>query len=190
MGDDRPLDEGFLARGADHAPTRHDIVMWALAAAAFALAMWLSARSVSAPHSQDLRTPAILVLDTALATAVALVFARHSAFTSASSAWWCLFFGMWAAAAFRLVPPMPGENVLYVRNVTSDAWALVLGAAAVHGFIAFLLALPYARRVLSAQGRLGPDRDRELWELAGATIVIFFVVTAIVRVYSELEPFT
>jgi len=174
------------AAGNGRSRASYDPAASVLFVAAFGLALWLSARGAGAPHSQDLRTPAILCLDAGLAAILAALFAaRHDSLAQRGDIWWLVAYALWAAAVFRLVPPMPTESVLYLRNVTSDAWLLILGAAGAHGFIAFLLVLPYARRVLGSKGSLGPDDNQALWELTGATMLAFLVVAAVARVAVE-----
>jgi hypothetical protein len=164
--------------------------MWALAVAGFALAMWLSYRSVHRTHSGDLRTPGVLALDAALATAIALIFAaRQGALARPVGSWWSVVYGLWAAAVFRLSPLGMNESCLFNRNCFSaDAPYILLGAA-IHGFIAFLLALPYARRALSPEGRLAPAHDERMWELALAGVVTFFLVAVIVCVFRRGRRF-
>ncbi|UCH35988.1 MAG: hypothetical protein JSV65_06450 [Armatimonadota bacterium] len=158
-----------------------EAVMWALAVAAFALAMWLSYRGVRAPGSGDLQTPGVLLLDAALAMAIALIFAaRQGALARPVGSWWCVVYGLWAAAVFRLWP-LRINDVLSNRNIGSLDVPYILVGAGIYGFIAFLLALPYARRVLSPQGRLSPDSNERIWELAVATVVAFFLVAVVVR---------
>jgi hypothetical protein len=173
----RPLDEAHPAPGPQTSGFRWETVMWAAAVAAFALAMWVSYRGAHRPSSGDLRTPGLLALDAALATAIALIFAaRQGALKTPVAAWWCIIYGLWAPAAFRLSPLGMNESALFDRrSVSLDVPYIILGAG-IHGFIAFLLALPYARRVLSPQGRLAPDHQERMWELAVAGVVAFFVV--------------
>jgi hypothetical protein len=160
---------------------RWRIAAWALAVAGFALAMWLSCRSVRDPRSGDLRTPGVLALDAALATAIGLIFAaRQGALKRPVGAGWCLAYGLWAAAVFRLSPLGPNEICLFNRNTASFDVPYILVGAGIHGFIAFLLALPYARRVLSPEGRLSPAHDERMWELALTGVVTFFVVAVAV----------
>ena len=183
---ERPAnDDGGTPEPADTGAVRWQAVMWAAAVGGFALAMWLSQRGAQATRGQDLRTPGVLALDAALAASLALGFgARRGALAGPVGAVWSVVYGLWSAAAFRLSPLQQG--VLFSSNLTSPDVPFIVVGAGVQGFIAFLFALPYARRELSPQGRLPPDRDAEVWELAAAGVLVFFVIAALVRVRVEL----
>jgi hypothetical protein len=181
-----PADQPSAAgNGRSHAS--YDLAVSALSIAAFGLALWLSTRGAGASHAQDLRTPAILCLDAGLGAIVAAVFAaRQDAVARRSDIWWIVAYALWAAAVFRLVPPIGNETALYdARLGTADAPYVLLGAV-IHGGVAFVLALPYARRVLGSKGSLGPDESQALWELAGATMIVFFVVAGVARLAVEI----
>jgi hypothetical protein len=81
----------------------------------------------------------------------------------------CLRFGLWAAAVFRLVPPMLNEgDALFLSNCgTFDLPYVVLGAC-LHGGLAALLACPYARRVLDLPEWSGLESQ---WEMCGAVVL-------------------
>ena len=78
-----------------------------LALGAFVVAMVLSYREIHYNIPNDLRSPAILLVDALLATVVAFGFAvREGSLTRWADAHLCLRFGLWSAAVFRLVPPI------------------------------------------------------------------------------------
>ena len=94
-----------------------DVAVWALAFGAFAVAMVLSYREIHYNIPNDLRSPAILLVDALLATVVAFGFAVHEgSLTRWVDTHLCLRFGLWAAAVFRLVPPVMNEEVLYFKG--------------------------------------------------------------------------
>src|SRR5215831_18257940 len=156
---------------------------WVLALGAFVFAMVLAYREIHYNIPNDLRTPAILLANALLAGIVALGFAvQTGSLTCWQEVHLCLRFGLWAAAVFRLVPPIMNEDVLFYRNTgTFDAPYVVLGAC-VHGGAAVLLASPYAIRVLDIT--IGTDNDIIL-EMCGTTVLIFFVIASVVRLLSE-----
>jgi RsiW-degrading membrane proteinase PrsW (M82 family) len=159
-----------------------NIAAWALALSAFVLAAVLSSREIqNIPN--DLRSPAMLLLNALLATAVAVGFAmREGSLTRWQDAHLCLRFGIWTAAVFRLAPPILNEDVLFLKNCgTFDLPYVVLGAC-IHGGIATLLACPFALRVLDRHAWV---EDDSLWELCGATVLIFLVVACVVRLLAE-----
>jgi hypothetical protein len=160
-----------------------NFLAWALALGAFGLAMLLSYREIHYNIPNDLRSPAILLANALLAGIVALGFAVHTgSLTRWQDVHLCLRFGLWAAAVFRLVPPIMNEDVLFYRNTgTFDAPYVVLGAI-VHGGAALLLASPYAIRVLDIP--IGTDNDVIL-EMCGTAVLMFFVVASVVRLLSE-----
>jgi hypothetical protein len=163
-----------------------NVAAWALALGAFAVAAVLSYREIHFNIPNDLRSPAILLLNALLAAVVTLGFALHeSSLTRWTDAHLCLRFGFWAAAVFRLLPPIINEDVLYLKNCgTFDAPYVVLGAC-IHGGMALLLACPYAIRVLDPKGHRWLANDETLLEMCGAAILIFFIVAAIVRLLAE-----
>jgi hypothetical protein len=163
-----------------------NVAVWALALGAFAVAMVLSYREIHYNIPNDLRSPAILMVDALLATVVAFGFAVHEgSLTRWADAHFCLRFGLWSAAVFRLVPPIINECVLYLKNFgTSDVQYVFLGAC-IHGGLAALLAFPYAVRVLDPKGHRGLANDESLLEMCGAVILVFFIVACVVRLLAE-----
>jgi hypothetical protein len=164
--------------------TSWNVAAWGLALAAFAVAMVLSYREIHYNIPNDLRSPAILVVDALLATAVAFGFAvREGSLTRWTDAHLCLRFGFWAAAVFRLLPPILNEgDGLYLRNCgTFDVPYVVFGAF-IHGGMAALLACPYAIRVLNLPVW---TEGESLWELCGVVILVFFIVACVVRLLAE-----
>src|ERR1035437_8488502 len=161
-----------------------DVAAWALAFGAFAVAVVLSYREIHYNIPNDLRSPAILLVNALLATVVALGFALHEG----SLKRWpdvhlCLQFGFWSAAVFRLLPPILNEgDGLYLRNCgTFDVPYVVLGAC-MHGGLAALLACPYAIRVLNLPVW---TEGESFWELCGTVILVFFIVACVVRLLAE-----
>lgn len=160
-----------------------NVAAWALALGVFAVAAVLSYREIHYNSPNDLRNPTILLVNALLAAVVALGFALHEgSLTRWTDAHLCLRFGFWAAAIFRLVPPIINEDILFYRGGLSfDLPYIVLGAC-VHGAIAALLAYPYAIRMLD---RPAWSDGESLWEMCGAVILVFFVVACIVRLLAE-----
>ena len=160
-----------------------NIAAWALVLGAFAIAMVLSYREIHYNSPNDLRSPAILLVDALLATVVAFGFAFHEgSLTRWADAHLCLRFGLWSAAVFRLVPPIINECVLYLKNFgSSDVQYIVLGAC-IHGGLVLLLAFPYAVRVLDLP--VWTDNEK-LLEMCGSVVLIFFIVACIVRLLAE-----
>jgi hypothetical protein len=156
-----------------------NVFAWLLAFGAFVLAAVLSYREIHYNSPNDLRSPAILPVDALLATVVAFGYAvKEGSLTHWIDAHLCLQFGIWAAAIFRLVPPIINEDVLYLKNCgTFDVPYVVLGAF-IHGGLAMLLTSPYAIRVLDRH--VGADHD-SLFEMCGAVILIFLIVACFVR---------
>lgn len=158
----------------------------ALAIAAFALAAAISYRDMRLPGSTTLRTPGVLLLDAALAAAVALAYAaQRGTLAGPGGIVRCVSFGLWSPAVFRLLPPMLNEGVLYDSNAGSADVPYILMGAVLHGGIAGVLAWPFARRALRMEGDQGRDDD-EAWYLSGAAVLVFFVVAALVRLLAEL----
>jgi hypothetical protein len=156
-----------------------NVAVWALALGAFAVAMISSYREIHYNIPNDLRSPAILLVDALLATAVAFGFAMHEGSLARwADAHLCLRFGLWSAAVFRLVPPIINEYVLFLKGGLSlDVPYVVLGAC-IHGGLAALLAFPYAVRVLDLP--VWTDGEN-LWEMCGSVVLVFFIVACIVR---------
>jgi hypothetical protein len=160
-----------------------NVLAWASALGAFAVAAVLSYREIHYNSPNDLRSPGVLLVDALLATVVALGFAvREGSLTSWTDAHLCLRFGFWAAAVFRLVPPIINEDVLFLKGGLSfDVPYVVLGAF-IHGGMAALLACPYAIRVLNLPVW---TEGESLWELCGTVILVFFIVACVVRLLAE-----
>ena len=162
------------------------VAAWALASGAFAVAAILSYWEIHYNSPNDLRSPTILLVNALLAAVVALGFALHEgSLTRWTDAHLCLRFGLWAAAIFRLVPPIINEDILFYRGALSfDLPYIVLGAL-IHGAMAALLAYPYAIRVLDPKGHRRLANDDALLEMCGAVILVFFIVAGIVRLLAE-----
>jgi hypothetical protein len=158
-----------------------NVIGWVVALAAFVLAAVASYREIHFNIPNDLRSPAVLLVDALLAAVVAFGFALHVGSLSRwTDAHFCLRFGLWAAAIFRLLPPMLNEDVLYLKNCgTFDAPYVVLGAA-IHGGLTVLLACPFAAPVIN---RSTWENDESLLEVCGSVILVFFVVACIVRLF-------
>jgi hypothetical protein len=163
-----------------------NIAAWALALGAFAVAAVLSYREIHYNSPNDLRSPTILLVNALLAAVVALGFALHEgSLTRWTDAHLCLRFGLWAAAIFRLVPPIINEDILFYRGALSfDLPYIVLGAL-IHGGMTLVLACPYAIRVLDPKGHRWLANDESLLEMCGAAILVFFIVAGIVRLLAE-----
>jgi hypothetical protein len=160
-----------------------NVAAWALALGAFGAAAVLSYREIHYNIPNDLRSPAVLLVNALLATAVAFGFAvREGSLKRWVDIHLCFRFGLWSAAVFRLVPPFLQEDVLFMKNCTSfDVQYIILGAF-IHGGLAFLLASPFAVQ--------GPDRsawtpDEGLSEMCISTILVFFIAAVIVRLLAE-----
>ena len=151
------------------------------------VAMVSSYREIHYNIPNDLRSPAILVVDAFLATAVAIGFALHEgSLTRWTDVHLCLRFGFWAAAVFRLLPSILNEDSgLYYKNVgTFDVPYVVLGAV-IHGAMTLVLVCPYAIRVLDPKGHRWLANDESLLEMCGSVILVFFIVAGIVRLLAE-----
>jgi hypothetical protein len=160
-----------------------NVAAWALALGAFAVAMVLSYREIHYNIPNDLRSPAILLVDALLATAMAVGFALHEgSLTRWTDAHLCLRFGLWSAAVFRLVPPIINEFVLFYKNTGSFDVQYVFLGACIHGGLALLLACPFAIRVLDLP--VWTDNEK-LLEMCGIAVLIFFIVACIVRLLAE-----
>ena len=162
-----------------------NVAGWVLAVAAFVFAAIVSYRTIHYNSPNDLRSPGVLLVDALLATMVALGFAMHEGSLKRwTDAHLCLQFGLWAAAVFRLVPPIINEEILFYRSEFSlDVPFIVLGAC-IHGGLALLLASPYAIRVLNLPVW---DNDESLRNMCATVVLIFFGVAGIVRLLAELS---
>src|ERR1019366_2792254 len=149
-----------------------NVAAWALALGAFAVAAVLSYREIHYNSPNDLRNPTILLVNALLAAVVALGFALHEgSLTRWTDVHLCLRFGLWAAAIFRLVPPIINEDILFYRGALSfDLPYIVLGAL-IHGAMVLVLTSPYAIRVLDPQGHRWLANDESLLEMCGAVIL-------------------
>jgi hypothetical protein len=159
-----------------------NIAVWALALGAFGAAMVLSYREIhNIPN--DLRSPAILGVDAFLAAAVAFGIAiPEGTLRRWADVHLCLRFGLWSAAVFRLVPPILNEDGLFLKDCGSfDLPYIVLGTV-IHGVLVLLVSWPYAIRVLDCPPW---TEGQELWEMCGATVLIFFVTAAVVRLTAD-----
>jgi hypothetical protein len=159
-----------------------NVALWALGTGGFATAMVQSLRAIHETPRIDLRTPGVLLLDAFLAAAVGLGYAVRDGVQAGRTRFvFCLRYGLWAAAVFRLLPPSINESCLFDTNsMTFDVPYVVLGAF-IHGGLAAVLAWPCAVPVLQPNGRLGSAEDQGLWELCGATILTFYIVAGVVR---------
>ena len=164
-----------------------NVAGWALALGLFGVAMILSYRQIHYNIPNDLRSPAVLLLNALLASAVALGFGVYEG----SLKRWVdihlyLRFGIWTAAVFRLIPPLLNEQVLFMKNCISlDVQYIILGAF-IHGGLTFFLVGPFAINGL----------ERSSWTLFGNTsgmcgisVLVLFTAAAIVRLLSETAAF-
>jgi hypothetical protein len=165
-----------------------DVAAWALALAAFAAAMFISYRQVKYNIPNDLRTPVVLLVNVLLATTLAVIFAlREGAMANWTAVHHCLRFGIWTAAVFRLVPLLPWEGVLFMKNTISFDVPYILLAAFIHGGLVFVIASPFASGVL---GQSTLTADDSLLEMCGATILVFYIASVVVRLLAEPAIFT
>ena len=177
-----PLRAAFWKRFGDNEPS-WIVAGWVLAVAAFVFAAIDSYRTIHYNSPNDLRSPGVLLVDALLAALVALGFALHEgALKHWTDANLCLRFGIWAAAVFRLVPPIINEDVLFFRGeISFDVPYIVLGAC-IHGGLALLLASPFAVRVLNLPALAD---DESLRKLCITVILVFFAVAGVVRLLEE-----
>ena len=161
-----------------------NIAAWTAAAGAIGAAAVLSYREIHFNIPNDLRNPLVLAADAILAAMIAFGFAL---FEGTLKRWGdvhlCFRFGLWAAAVFRLIPPIINEKEgLFLRDCGSfDLPYIVLGAL-IHGGLVLLACWPYGIRLME---RPGWSDDQGLWKLCGTTVLVFFVVAAVVRLASE-----
>jgi hypothetical protein len=160
-----------------------NITAWALPLGLFGLAMVWSHQQVHYNIPNDLRSPAVLLVNALLATAIAFGFAvREGSLKRWVDVHLCFRFGFWAAAVFRLVPPFINESVLYMKNsISFDVQYIILGAF-IHGGLTFLLASPFAVH-RPDHPAWTPDGDTS--QMCASTILVFFIVAVIVRFLSE-----
>ncbi|HUT74905.1 MAG TPA: hypothetical protein VM221_08770 [Armatimonadota bacterium] len=159
--------------GPERAPdTRFDTALCGIAAAGF---VWVLTVVPSPP---------LLMLDAALATAVALIYAaQHQALARPGAPVWCFMFGGWSAAVFHMVVPLVGAQPLPGAG-SAIGPATVAGALIpliVGGVITLLLLWPYARRVLGLERRPLWTDDEPALHMSIAAILVFFIVAAIAR---------
>ena len=158
-------------------------VAWILAVAAFAGAFVILYRQVRYNIPNDLRTPVILLINALLASIVAIIFAlREGELANWTAVHRCLRFGIWTAAVFRLVPLFPWEGVLFMKNTISFDVQYIMLAAFTHGGLTFVITGPFAPAVL---GRSTWTPDDSLLEMCGATIVVFYITSVVVRLLAE-----
>jgi hypothetical protein len=174
------------------APSR-DFAYWAVALGGFGLAMFLSWRAVSQPQSPDLRSPLVLLVNAAVATAIAFGYAAdRGALATRGAAAFCLLYGLWSAAAFRLVPPVL-NLVLFYRSVGGSgpnwpaALAIIAIGSAIQGGIVLLMTWPHARRVLGQQNRALWSDDDPVLRLVVTTLLVFFTTAAIIRLIAAIH---
>lgn len=172
----------FWKRFGDNKPA-WIVAGWALAIAAFVFAAIESYWSIHYHSPNDLRSPGVLLVDAVLAALVAFGFALHEgALKHWTDVHLCLRFGLWAAAVFRLVPPIINEDVLFYRSeISFDVPYIVIGGC-IHGGLSLLLASPYAVRVLNLPGWAD---DESLRKLCITVILVFFAVAGVVRLLEE-----
>ena len=160
-----------------------NVAAWALALGAFGVATVLSYRQIHYNIPNDLRSPAVLLVNALLGTAVAFGFAVHE---GSLKRWLdihlCLRFGFWTAAVFRLVPPFLNEEVLFMKSTFSfDVQYIILGAF-IHGALTFFLASFFAVHQPDHPAWT-PDGSES--EMCISTILVFFIAAVIVRFLSE-----
>ncbi|NIM05011.1 MAG: hypothetical protein GTO55_03420 [Armatimonadetes bacterium] len=162
---------------ADNSQTKPDL-SWVegLAAAVF---VWAFIASLY-HHSNDLRTPLVLVIDALLATAVAVGYAIHERLDfDLRGISRCFAFGLWSAAVFRLAPMIANESVLFDAQGINFDIPYILLFAAVRGFIVVLAVWPFAKRVLQDRS-LELSVDEKAFKIGIAAVVVFYVVVTVV----------
>jgi len=163
--------------------TLMNLAGWVVVLGAFGLAMLLSYRQTHYNSPNDLRSPAVLLVNALLGTAIAFGFAvRGGSLKRWVDVHLCFRFGFWAAAVFRLVPPFINEQVLYMKNTFSFDVQYVLLGAFIHGGLTFFLVSPFAVHEPDHPAWT-PDRDTA--EMCASAILVFFIAAVIVRFLSE-----
>jgi len=178
---------GKAAPGGDRSPVRPrwgDGLAWAIALGGFLYAFAAALRH----ESYDLRTPIVLLSNVFAATGIALGYAAQSGISPSLSAMSrCLTFGLWSAAIFRLRVIGTNEDMLFdLRFYTADV-PYVLLFAAVRGCIVAFLAWPFAERAVQKQGRAPVLEGDQAWQLTAATVIVFFIVAAAVRLLAAIR---
>jgi len=171
--------ESWLSRSSG------DILFWVVGLGGFAYAL---ARALA--HAEyDLRTPPVLVGDAVIAAAVLLGYAaRSEGFEWKKGILRCLPYGLWSAAVFQLTLPVMGkfgEDVIFDTRFYSPDAPFIIVFAAIHGMLVMLLAGPFAARALQAEEGLPAWADDELIQVTAATVLLFFLVAAVVRLLVE-----
>ena len=142
-----------------------------------------------AHEEYDLRTVPILLFDAFIATAVAFGYAWHSkSLERGKGVVRCLLFGLWSAAVFQLTLPVMGrfgEDVIFDTRFYSPDAPFIIVFAAIHGMLVMLLAGPFAARALQTEEGLPAWADDELIQVTAATVLLFFLVAAVVRLLVE-----
>ena len=160
-----------------------NVAAWILVLGIFGLAMFLSYRQIHYNNPNDLRSPAVLLVNALLATAITFGFAvRDGSLKRWVDIHLCFRFGFWAAAVFRLVPPFINEGVLYTKNTFSFDVQYILLGAFIHGGLTFLLVSPIAVH-RPDHPAWTPDGDTS--EMCVSTILVFFIAAVVVRFLSE-----
>ncbi len=181
----RPAGSNFLSGSALPAGTGN-ILLWVLALGGFLVALASAYRQTHPPANNwnyNLRTPGVLALNAFLASALAIGYAfKEGEFARWTSLFACLRFGLWATAVFHLLSPSINEEGLFLTNSgTFDAPYVILGAC-IHGGLAALIASPFAVRALYlSERRFFQADETSALEMCGATILVFYIVTGIVR---------
>jgi len=177
-----PRDVGRGPHRSQWSPSLWEAATWAIGLGGFAYAL------AGTLHREDidLRTPQVLLLDSLLAGLVALGYVVYKgARVDPNRFGRCLLYGLWSAAAFTLVPIVTPQGALFQANrLTPDA-PFVLLFAVIHGAIVVVLASPFAARVLIRER--GAVEYDDIGLLTGATVLIFFIVAAAVRLLVEMS---
>jgi len=160
-----------------------NVAGWVLVLGTFGLAMFLSYRQINYNSPNDLRSPAVLLVNALLGTAIAFGFAvRDGSLKRWVDVHLCFRFGFWAAAVFRLVPPFINEGVLYTKNTFSFDVQYILLGAFIHGGLVFFLASFFA---VYGSDHIAWTPDGSMSKMCSSTILVFFIAAVIVRFLSE-----